>query len=248
LVVDGWLTDNLNSGNTVPDTIKLRWTSGYFDNSPSPKASGAQVIIEDNTGIRDTLLEVSPGNYIIQNTVREMGRSYKLSISLRGENYEAFTTMRPCPPIDSIQATFRDKLQGPQDTGFYLYYYGPENPGTGDYYRFKTYKNRKLLNAPSDLAFTNDQFLKENVYIDSLEINFFPFNQNDTIRIETLSISEDMFFFFTELQAQINNAGLFAQPPSNVRTNVKNKNPNGPPAQGYFGASGMSWSEVICRH
>ena len=247
LVVDGWLFDNITSGNLVPDTIKLRWTAEYFANQPAPKAGGAFVTITDQTGLIDTLTEVSEGNYVIQKTVRKMGNSYKLNIRIRGEEYEAFTTMRPCPPIDSVKATFRDERQGPSDTGYYLYYYGPENPGQGDYYRFKTYKNQKLLNTPSDLAFTNDQFLKETVYIDSLEINFFPFNRNDTIRIETLSITEDMFYFYTELQTQINNAGLFAQPPSNVRTNVKNKNPKGPPAQGYFGASGLSWSEVICR-
>jgi hypothetical protein len=247
LVVDGWLHQNITSEKNPMDTIKLRWTSEYFNNSASPRATGALVTISDNTGLLDTLVEVSPGNYLPKNTVREMGRSYKLTIQIKGETYEAFTTMRTCPPIDSLKAIFRKKAQGPQDTGFYLYYFGPENEGSGDYYRFKTYQNGRFLNTPSDLAFTDDQFLKEVVYIDSLEINFQPFNRGDVIRVETLSISEDMFYFFTELQAQINNAGLFAQPPSNVRTNVKNKNPKGPPAQGYFGASGLSSYEVVCE-
>jgi hypothetical protein len=247
LVVDAWLHHNITSGDVAPDTIKLRWTAPYFESAPAPKASGALVVLSDNTGLSDTLPEVSPGNYITVKTIREPGRSYKLYIRIRGEEYEGFAELRPVPPIDSLKAIFEPKSRPPRDSGFYLFYYGPETPGSGDFYRFKTYVNRKLLNKASDLAFTSDQFLREVVYIDSLEINFLPFDRGDTVKVETLSITEDNFYFFTELQGQINNGGLFAQPPANVRCNVKNKNPKGPPAQGYFGASGVSWAEIICR-
>lgn len=249
LVVDGWLYQNVTTPTTFPDTIHLKWTSAYFDASASPKATGAFVTISDNTGLVDTLFEVVPGKYITQKTVREIGRNYKLTIRAEGQTYEAFTTMKPCPLIDSVVAKeiTRGRNRPGADSGFNLFYYGPENPMKGDFYRFKTYVNGQLLNKASDLAFTDDKSLKERVYIDSLQINFRPFDRHDLIRVETLSITEDFFYFCAEAQAQINNGGLFAQPPANVRTNVKNTNPKGPPAVGYFGASGLSWAETVCK-
>ena len=247
LVVDGWLYQNLTTPTTTPDTIKLRYTSSYFSNSPAPKASHGFVTITDNTGLVDTLLEVSPGQYITRNTVREVGRSYKLTVKIDGETYEAFTELKLAPLIDSVKAIYVDEDRGPQGKGFYLYYFGPENIGPGDFYRFNLYENGRFLNSPDDLAFTDDRFLKDEVYIDSLEINFAPFKEGDTIRTETLSISEDAFYFFAEMQTQINNGGLFAQPPANVRSNIKNVNPKGPEAQGYFGASGLTWYKTVCK-
>ena len=247
LVVDGWLYQNITIASNAPDTVHLKWTSGYFDASASPRATGAFVTITDNTGLCDTLLEVQPGKYITQKTVREMGRSYRLDVVAEGQAYEAFTKMNLCPPIDSVLAKEYTEERGPRGKGFFLFYFGPENPGEGDFYRFKTYRNGKLLNRASDLSFTDDKFLKTNVYIDSLEINFEAFDLHDTVRVETLSITEDFFYFCVEAQSQINNGGLFAQPPSNVRTNIKNKDKNGPPAVGYFGASGLSFYEVVCK-
>lgn len=247
LVVDGWLYYNATTPTLTPDTVKLRYTSGYFSNSPAPRATNGFVTISDNTGLIDTLLEAAPGNYVTRKTVREIGRSYKLTVKIDGQTYEAFTGMKPVPLIDSVKAIYSDKDRGPRGKGFYLFYFGPENTGSGDFYRFKLYENRRFLNSPEDLAFTDDRFLKNETYIDSLEINFAPFKEGDTIRTETLSISEDAFYFLTEMQSQINNGGLFAQPPANVRCNVKNVNPDGPEAQGYFGASGLTWYQTVCR-
>jgi hypothetical protein len=65
--------------------------------------------------------------------------------------------------------------------------------------------------------------------------------------METWSITRDAFLFYSELQQQIFNGGLFANPPANVRTNVFNKNPGGPRAVGWFGGAGVSSKEVIIK-
>jgi len=67
-----------------------------------------------------------------------------------------------------------------------------------------------------------------------------PFQVGDRIKIEVCSITEDNYYFYNEMVTQINNGGLFANPPANVRTNVMNRNPgSAKKAVGYFGGMGV---------
>ncbi len=50
--------------------------------------------------------------------------------------------------------------------------------------------------------------------------------EGDSIYVEIWSINESTLFFLQQIQAEVNNGGLFATPPTNVRTNVINVNPN----------------------
>ena len=62
------------------------------------------------------------------------------------------------------------------------------------------------------------------------------FERGDTIRVEMNSLPRDYYFFLNEIVTQLNNTGLFAAPPANVRTNVRNVGSPDPNRQavGYF--------------
>ncbi|TAH21595.1 MAG: DUF4249 domain-containing protein [Cytophagales bacterium] len=237
LAIDGGIT-TLNR----PDTIKLTLTAPYFENKPAPAVIDAQVSIADNEGNKEILRQVSNGKYIV-GMRGKIGNTYTLNIKYKGEEYEAITQVKRVPEIDSLVVRF-EKPSNAQTEGYYVYLFVPEPAGVGDYYRFKVYKNDTLWNQPSDLSIAYDRLVDGN-RIDNLQINFKPFHKKDKIKVEVLAITEDHFQFYTEMQAQINNGGLNARPPANVRTNILNKNPKGSKAVGYFGGAGISAKTVI---
>jgi hypothetical protein len=240
LVVDGWITNE-----APPYTVNLSTTAPYFDSRPSPKVQGALLVIRDNTGLTDTLLEVQPGKYQTTKIQGQIGRTYQLEIkNALGQEYLASSTMPRGSVIDSVKFQYLDK-NGDKDDGYYMKYYGPEPEGKGDCYRFLVYINGELQNNPSDMwRVTNDDFVDGN-YISEFDPLGKPLKSGDRLKVQGNAISRDAYYFFVELATQINNSGMFASPLANVRTNIQNKNSqSGIKAVGYFGASAVASYEV----
>ncbi|TGE26229.1 DUF4249 domain-containing protein [Hymenobacter metallicola] len=234
LAVEGEITDQPG-----PYYVTLTKTAPYFDEAELPRVTGAVLTLQDSEGHLETLREVSPGRYATSTLRGKIGNQYVLTIKAEGEEYRAETEIRRTPEIDSIRAEFRAKSPT-EDEGYYILYYGKETPGVGDYYRFKVIHNGRLLNQPNDLIVTNDEMVDGN-YINGVELTDeegaggVPFKKGDKVRVEALSIPRDYFYFLNEMATQINNVGLFATPPANVRTNVRNVQPGSEKAAvGYF--------------
>lgn len=242
LAVEGAITDQ-----PAPCVVKLTKTVPYFNGEPAPAVRGATVVLTDDQGQRETLREQSPGEYVSTGVVQgRIGGRYTLRIEAEGEQYEAETEIRRTPVIDSLGVEFKEASTG-IDEGYYVLYYGPETPGVGDYYRFRVYRNGRLLNQPQDLIVSSDELVDGN-YIGAVELNNDPFSQNDRIRVELNSIPRDYFFFLNEVATQINNVGLFASPPANVRTNIRNRNPSSDKqAVGYFAGFTVRTDSVVIR-
>ena len=254
LAVNGQLTDR-----TTPDTLYLTYTSPYFQNSASPVVNGAVVVLSDDKGNSETLKEAKPGSYVM--SLRgKVGNSYALNIKLAtGESYTAQTQFKRNSILTSL------KLYNTQPTpfdkqGFYVYAFALEPNGEGDNYRFKKYRNDTLAARPGDLSYVEDKLVDGGTSridtliqgqpykkLDSLLISRDPYHINDKVRFEIWSITADQYRFYDELQAQINNGGLFANPPANIRTNVFNNDPKGRKAVGYFGASAVTGKELIVK-
>lgn len=240
LVVDGYVNDD----TTRNYTVTLSTTAPYFDGKATPRVSGAFVEITEWNSLGqqtavDTLQEQVPGsgNYISAKLKGRTGNTYQLIVRALGQEYRAETEIRRIPEIDSLTFEYREKSIM-SDAGYIGKYSGPELVGVGDYYRLVVYRNGEMLNKPFDLSYVSDEMV-DGKYIGNLEINFEPFQKGDVIRAEMRTITRDQFYFFAELGAQVVNGGLFANPPANVRTNLKNTSPGGKPAVGYFGGYGM---------
>jgi hypothetical protein len=233
LVVEGAVTDQPG-----PYVVRLTKTIPYFDERDLPPVPGAVLTLSDSEGQRETLRERSPGTYVTSTFRGKIGNRYILTIQAEGEEYRAETEIRRTPPIDSIRAEFRPATTLDEE-GYYILYYGPELPGVGDYYRFKVFRNGRLLNRPSDLYVRSDE-LVDGRYIGALDLNNnqaeeVTFDRGDSIRVEMNSIPRDYFFFLNEIVTQLNNRGLFAAPPANVRTNLLNvRGRTARQALGYF--------------
>ena len=242
LVVQGAITDQPG-----PYTVTLTKTGPYFNEADLPRVRGAEVVLQDAQGPSETLRETSPGTYVSQGTVQgRIGGQYSLTIRSEGERYRAETEIRRIAPIDSLKAEFRPQA-GLTDSGYYVLYYGPELRGPGDYLRIKLFRNGQLLNQPADLMLSTDE-LVDGKYLNGLRLNAKPFAKGDVIRVEANALTADYYYFLRELSLQINNGGLFATPPANVRTNVQNLSSGADrPAVGYFAGYAVRAAAVRIR-
>jgi Domain of unknown function (DUF4249) len=267
LVVDGWITNK--PGN---QTIVLSQTQPYFDNSIPPPVSGAVVTVTDNTSKVFSFKEdaTKPGNYVWKPTGNELigvvGNSYKLSVQVNGENFEATSRMGPVPPIDSI--TFKKNDPAQLNPDFYSgQFFAKDVIGQGDTYWIRTYKNGILLNKPSEISVAYDAgFDAGGSFYSTADklVDFIPpirrrINPNDTdandnalspyipgdsAYVEIHSITLAAFSYLQEVSIQTNRPGgfseLFARPINNVSTNIVNANPNGKKAVGFFNVAAVS--------
>jgi hypothetical protein len=242
LVVEGWIT-------TVdkPYEVRLSKTAPYFKNEQTPPASGASVIIRDNEGTTDTLKEVAPGHYRTAGSrTGKIGNHYTLFIVFEGETYTAMSEIKRVPVIDSLAFRYADK-SGTEDDGYYLNYYGPEPEGQGDYYRFNISIDNKMQPPKFDWFVSGDEWVDGN-YIADLEAFDDPMRNGDMVKAEIMSITKDAYYYFTEMKIQVDNGGMFSNPPSNIRTNIQNMNPaSSKKAVGYFGASAVRSKEIVFK-
>ena len=236
LVVGGAVTDQPG-----PYVVKLTSTAPYFENQATPPVTGAQLVLASSDGQRETLREQRPGVYVSSGTVRgRVGGRYTLTIAAAGEYYQAETELRRPLPIDSLRAEYHRNGE-PTYTrdGYYIFYYGQEQAGKGDYVRFKVFRNGVLRNEPADLQVRSDE-LVDGTYFRRLNLTPNPdrggaFAKGDRVRVAVEALTADNYYFLNELRTQLNNSGLFAPPPANVRTNVRNLDATSPrKAVGYF--------------
>ncbi len=241
LVVDGNVTTEEG-----PYHVTLSKTGPYFDNVQTSRVRDAVVVISDNEGRVDTLYETVPGEYYTRFVRKgKTGNTYTLEVKTEGQEYYATTEIKRVPPIDSLTVQYTDE-PGTEDDGYYLLYHGPETAGVGDYYKFKITVNDTLINRPENVQDLSSDEMVDGKYIGSFEVYDEPLHLGDKVKAEVNSITRDHYYFYTELGTQVNNGGMFANPPANIRSNIKNRNPySASKAIGYFGGCGISSREII---
>ncbi len=246
LVVDGKITDEQKR-----HSIRLSTTAPYFDSVQTPIVTGAtvQLSIYDASGMLvniDTLEEqVGTGIYLTDNIKGEVNYKYTIRIEALGEVYTAESVLPRVPEIDSLTYEYKE-ANGPFDAGYYVYFHGPETPGIGDNYLFRISRNGKEYKRPNQLYFASDE-LVDGSYIGNFDVTPEAFDLGDTIKVQNYTMSNDQYQFYLELSTQVNNGGIFASPPANVRTNIRNINQNRKKAVGYFSANGTRSMSVIIK-
>jgi hypothetical protein len=257
LVVDGWITDQAG-----PQTIRLTLSAAYFNNGPATTAVGAQVLVTDNEGT-EYPFSYNPEKKAYQWTppqdtvvLGHIGRTYTLTIQYEGETYVATNQINRVPPIDSLvyeEEKFPIKPdKGPQE-GYIAQFYARDFLGLGDTYWIKPLKGGKLngteasaISLAFDGAFSPGspsdglifiQPLRQSITVNGL------FSAGDTAGVELHSITPETYYFLLQVRQESANGGIFAVPPANIPTNIRNT--NGKQALGFFGASAVSRAETV---
>ncbi len=232
LVVEGWLTNMAG-----PQFVKLYYTGATSDNN-FKMLDGAKLTLNDNLGNTETLQETAPGKYQITTLKSVEGRIYTLKIESSIGNYQAVAEVRRLSmPLDSLTFKYEEKSAIYSKAGYYPRSHGQEYKGAGDYCQIRLYKNGKYLNQTNDFNLLDDQFVDGN-YIANTELSMQePFQKNDMAKAEVWSLTQDAYYFWSDIRAQLQNGQIFASPLANTRTNLVKANASAMDVVGYFGAS-----------
>ena len=250
LIVDAFLND-------LPKTQEIVLTNNdsYFSNKSAPPVTNANVELKDLT-LNKTFVfnHTSSGKYQLPynalDSVMRLNHQYELNIAYEGQVYKSTTILKRAAVIDSVGANFDEdgSLGGPgAATGvYYCYLYAKDKvDATTDYYWVKTFRNDTAFNKADDMNTsidgTNGSVTSG---LDSLSftppvtfLGFKVYRKFDVCRVEIHSISKECYNFLNQAVAQINNGGLFATTPENVKTNIVTPSSSKVKAAGWFSMS-----------
>ncbi|MFM1819707.1 MAG: hypothetical protein RLZZ402_66 [Bacteroidota bacterium] len=256
---------NLTNQSSAQEIILSR-SQDYFDQTSAPKLNGAEVLVTDSLGNTFNFKEkvALSGIYVWEPTAQQptlgkVGTTYTLNVKWQNELITAKAKMNRVPPIDSIlyqfdEATGRQGANDSPKNGYDAQFYARDLRGSGDCYRVKTYMNGKLLNDPNNLTLVYDAGFQKGAMTDGLQFilpirrSISPqlYLENDKIKVELWSISEDQFNFYSQARLELNNAGLFSRPAANIPTNIINLNTASKlKGTGWFGVSAVSMLETV---
>lgn len=234
LVVEGQLTD---SDELSMNYIRLSLSTNYFGAEETPYINNANVMLFENGNLIDTLTNYGEGYYYAgaQGFKAQVGNTYAIRIEYDGEAYEAEEPMLPVPDIDSLTFEFAEGSLF-VDEGYYVYINTQEFPEPGDHYRFLYYTNGVLQDARGFIV--SDEFVNGS-YISYNFNNEYTHELGDTVIIQALSITEDAYNFYSDLDNQQETGNLFDTPSGNIRGNISNG------AFGFFEVSSVKADSVV---
>jgi hypothetical protein len=204
-----------------PYTVSITQTVNFSETNVFPAVNGATVIISDDAGNTETLLQTSPGIYQTTTTQGVPGRTYYLNVTANGENYTAQSTLPSLVTLDTLLLD-SSSLFGPMTYFVIPIYFDPL--GKGNNYRcIESINNERvegsfLFNDDFSDGLMNGQPIFS--FSDSL-------GTGDTIAVELQCIAKPVYLYFFSLeQTTSGQSGAPANPVSNIS--------NG--ALGYFSA------------
>lgn len=236
IVIDAFVNDL-----PQPQVIRVCYNDAYFGNTEAPPVTGARVSLRDiGSGDVFDFTDEGAGNHVFRagtgDTLLRMGHQYELRVLVDGYTYTALATKKRTAVIRDIDTNYvsgQGGFGGPPGDPFYFCELKAKDTvdANTDYYWVKTFRNDSLLFTPSDMgfAFSIDGTNGPVTTADADTTNFTPpatflgfrqFHSGDKCGVQIHSISRECYLFFVQAGQQVNNAGLFATTPENVRTNI----------------------------
>lgn len=233
-VIDAFVNDL-----RTPQTIRVLNNDSYFSNREAPPVTNASVILKDLTANTQYVFNYTDrGNYVFNlgnnDTIAKVNHQYELNVTIDGATYTALTTQKRTAVIDSIHAEYEEGgggFGGPSDPYYFCTLHAREKvDNSADYYWVKTFRNDTLFSAAGDLNVCIDGTggVVTGLNVDTTEftppatfLSFKSYQSGNSCRAEIHSISRETYFFLLQAVTQINNGGLFATTPENVKTNIK---------------------------
>lgn len=252
LVVDAVLNSEIETQNII-----LSLSGNYFDQDVLD-VTNAEVRIFDSNGNVFVFNNNNTSTYTLipDSKVFDTSNEYTLEIVYNSETFTSVSKPKPVPPIDSITWSKEQVLFGDVDSIIVAQFWGVDLVGVGDTYWIRSKVNGKYIdnNTIAFDASTGRGALTDNVpFIAPIRFAITPnsveegerLEYGDQIEVELYSISSEFADFWIILNDQLNNGGLFATPPTNVPSNIRNKNANGSKAIGWFEISNVSKDSAI---
>jgi hypothetical protein len=233
MVIEGLINDAPS-----PYTVTISKSGSYFNQPVLVMVSGAQVIINDNTGTTDTLKELISGVYFTKKTRGISGRTYTLKVISGDQEYDGSSTMFSHVNIDSLKLVKNDgqrfdfggNNKKHTNVDIHCFFRDPEEK---NFYRIKVFRNDTINNENYKLyddQYTNGQ---------ETELRVANATAGDTFRVELLSLDQATYGYYRTLEDLLHTNPIFGSTPANPNNNLSNG------ALGYFGACAVSYKIII---
>lgn len=218
-----------------PHLVYLRKSVAIDQSNTYPNVSGATVILRDDLGVVDTLVEFVPGGYATGHLIGTPGRTYTLSVSTEGQTYTAASTMPTPVPIDSLYnqtVNFFDGIRYP----VFALITDPATTTTNQY-RYVTWVNgvRRAGSIVDEDVTYNGQSTRVFIQGPGAQIEV-----GDTVRVQMQAIDPAVYEYFASLSSTGNGPGA-SSAPANPYTNILGG------ALGFFSAHAVDERTFVVR-
>jgi hypothetical protein len=253
LVIDGWIEQD-----SYPKVI-LTSSMSYFDvldSSTVRKLVVTTAKVTVSNGETEEILTLRrddqyfPSFVYTGNEIRgEIGKTYTLTIQVKGETYTATTTIPPTAEFDRLWfETVPEK-----DSVGYIYGKFTDDPTVANYYRVFTLREKKdtryipvYLSAIGDQSFNGKSFtfslLRGPDSFTNVEDDLY-FTKGDTVRVKFCTMDKAHFDFWRTLERELYVVGNpFASSGNEILSNINNKK-----ALGVWGGYGVKYYRVIAK-
>ena len=230
LVIEASLSEN--PGRIEVNVSK---TGNYFGKEPLERISDATVVLRTRSGRTFQVPSLGEGVYELNKLDIRNQVTYTVTVEVKGELYEAQSTLWPGVRIDSLSAVYNDGFTF-FGRGYNVYLYFQEPSEFINYYRLRIYVNGELQNSANDYIFFDDR--NNNGQYLQLRLRNRTFEKGDTVTYELVSLDKGAYDYFRQLDELMTvNPGSAA--PSNPASNFSNG------ALGYFSAWSSDKERIV---
>lgn len=218
-VIEGSVTDE-----AAPCKVRITRTVHFDQPNDFPAVSGAVVVISDDAGQLDTLIEKDPGVYESAEVFTGVaGRTYTLQVWVEGHHFMASSAMPDLVPFDDLK-TIRLPFGGSDALVMTPVFNDP--PGLGNNYQFIQSNN----GVRQPFIFVMDDRNNDGSQVSSPLLDpDLETMAGDTVTIEMRTIDRATYKYFVALAAS-NGNGPNASVPANPNNNFEGN------CLGYFAA------------
>ncbi len=226
IVIEGNINDSRG-----PYYITLSKTVNFDQTNVFPPVTGAHIVMSDNLGNSELLIEYSAGIYRTSSLQGTPGRTYTLNVISEGKEYIATSTMPAVVAFDSLTL---DKilLGNKRQWVFNVHFKDPA--GVKNYYRFVEMRNSIV----SPNIFLYDDRIQDGEPITST-LTIDTLHDRDLIVVFFQCIDKGIYDYFRTAARIRGGRGSQSASPANPLSNFSNG------ALGYFSAYAMRSKSMI---
>ncbi len=264
LVFDGVLTDAPGPYRfSLSQSAGYNSSEGIYDQ----RVTGAMVSVSDDAGQVTTFADDDKGTFTSPITFRgQVGRRYSLTIMHKGQTYRTDPElMQTVPPIDSLYWAYQPKITATQPGNFAVYLNLTDPANAENYYQWDWAHYEQpdfcvlyrpsgsnvsyarlccsdcwnIVRSTGKILLATDRLINGN-RLAGQAIAEVPFDDTSPyyLAVGQQSLSKGAYQFWQSVQALTGNVGsVFDAAPATLSGNIRNQNPAGLPALGYFQVS-----------
>jgi hypothetical protein len=237
IIIEGGVSDQVGSY-----TINLSRTVNFSDANVFPPVTGAAVTINDNAGNSEILTEITAGVYTSSTLQGTVGRTYTISVTANGKNYQAVSTMAAPVAIDTLlqqNSTGFGGGTGGNTINKSVHVIFTDALGVVNYYRLIEIVNGVRLNT---ISITSDDLRDGQIMDQRLRGGSdIKLQTGDIVSVQLESIDKNVFDYFRTFNEASGDASFSSSSPANPISNLSNN------ALGYFSAYSVKSKSIIIQ-